>query len=142
MWPFEWEMSPISSHIWTLGPQSKCWCCRGRRNSLDEEVQNWGPSSPPPCGPLSTVCLWLKTWSLSFLLLLPCLLLPTVFCRPSGRLFLWNNMPEQTFFHTLLLVTVFYDSTWKVTNTLGIVSCPYCTVWNSRTFSLSFWSLH
>lgn len=98
------ENVPIGSCIIILA----CWLERGFRcRTVLEE----GHHLPHVWFSFSILCLLLKMWLLSSLLLL----LPTACCHTpwhAGLLALWNHIP----FCKLLLVLVFFQSNRKVTN--------------------------
>lgn len=89
---FEWEMGPIGSGIWTLGPrlaELRLWGgALARRVSLGLVSESL--KSYPTPGFLSASCLWLKMWHLSFLLLLHATISPIHKGLPS----FWSHEPK------------------------------------------------
>lgn len=114
------RMASLGSHIWILGPQLMCWCCSGRRNSLDGRSTSLKPiTSPYFLSSHHFQTLRVSGWrrDVSACCHVCCL---TLFLRPDGHLLFCNNMPE----HTLYSIICFgYIVLWQQQESNNHVRC-------------------
>lgn len=114
MWRFIWEMSSIGSGIWTFDPQGKALFWRLKRSSLAEgtvslECDFESSQLHPDSAFLSFPCWWWSMWSLSVLILPPCLLLAALHANSSmTNSYLSGTISQaNSFLYKLLVVSLY-----------------------------------